>query len=248
MKISANTLRWLTLGALLGMILAVCYLQSAETWSDELKERASREPLKKPVMIAELAQNQAEFVKVFGDPMDATDTTALEKSLNRDYFFIATYTGLLVLLGLWSWSLRRRSVLALVLVILPCVVGLCDVMENAGIFRTMDHLKANTLTDDMIKTTRWWSLAKWALFFLDLLLIGWSLIGAEPWKGSKLPVILRRGTAGLLMVAAVTDFVSLYCPTMLQIGLACGLGALILLLMMLIFFPDTRWKGDGEPH
>lgn len=257
MKCSASLLRWLTLGVLLGTVGIVIVMMRCVTFSAELKGRvdADADGLGSPVLFAELARGRAEFERVFvpavvrlgtaqteGESEESEDVKSLKRSLRLDYFFIAAYTSLLLLLGLRCGDVQRELALRRwLLVLLPPVIGMCDVMENLGILNSLEHLREHTLTDGMIARTRGWSMTKWQLSFVDLLLLGWCFVGAERWGCRDCAVLLRRAGALLLAVGAVTGFGGLALPRLVPAGFGIGLLSMVPILLMLVFCPDAAW-------
>ncbi|WP_395744487.1 hypothetical protein [Prosthecobacter sp.] len=265
MKIQKNLLRWFTLVVLLCVGAIAFKMQSLSHWSVEMERKMAvglPDHLQQPVLFAELARSKADFEAVFAGPAqqksegaEKSDVELLAESVSYDWYFIAFYTALLLLLGLRGWQRQPRPCYALALLVLPLVICLCDVMENLGILQALKALDGPALTDGMVSATRRWSMTKWQLFFLDLLLIAQSLVGTGVKKSRPFPLVLRRATALLLALGALVGLLGVLWPQVIASGFCIGMLAMLPLLLLIVF-PDQVWGGpqaadpadDGGGH
>jgi hypothetical protein len=193
----------------------------------------------------ELAGTPENLAAIFGgterSAVDASepDRQLVNKGLFRDYFLIAGYTSLMLLLGLRTWqpASQSRSLTRLVLVVLPLLVALSDVLENIGAQTALCHYPE--MSPGILQFTARASWAKWILGFLQMIILGRSMLGLEH-KPSTGPFL--RELAGLILLSAgVVGLFGFFFPSIIPNTFLFGLFAIAPVGLML-FFPDQSWK------
>jgi hypothetical protein len=226
---------------------------AAALWTRAVEEQYSRPQLRRAqvgfpgrVMHASvamgLATNPAEFRAIFDDPNgqdSADDRKAAHDGLRRDYALITGYTLLLTLLGCRTWlpgsTCPRR--LRHALVVLPLLVGVCDLAENLG----AEHALATylSLSPGTVQWTAVASRAKWLLTFLDLALLGWAMLGLK--RHPVIGAFLREFAGLILLTAGMVGLLACGFPSMIPSAFHFGCMALLPIGLML-FFRDHLWN------
>jgi hypothetical protein len=244
-----NHLRALTSVVLpLTLIAAVWTGWDQKDFSPALKRRAQLGLPGRFVSVTiavELAGSPENLQAIFGGSKDSDlaasrqDRQIVNDGLFRDYFLIAGYTSLMLLLGLRTWQpgSPHRSRMRLLLIVLPLLVALSDVSENIGAqtaLRQYPDVSAGTLHFTAVA-----SWAKWILGFLQMIILGYSLLGLER-KPSTGPFL--RELAGLILLSAgVVGLFGIFFPSIIPNTFLFGLFAIVPIGLML-FFPDQSWK------
>lgn len=199
----------------------------------------------------ELACSPSEFQSVFdgggdssqwasrsSDDKSKSDRFWVTQGLWRDFGLIFSYTILMMLLGLRTWKINFPcgQALRILVVIVPVIVGLCDVAENVGALITLKHYPQ--ISSAVPFWTAIASHAKWLFAFLGMILLGWSLVnvGDDP----KIGVFLRETAALILLLAGFFGLVATFFPSMIPMTFICGMFAVVPLGFMLVF-PDSWW-------
>lgn len=217
-------------------------------FSDAMKRRAQLGlpgPFVHVTIAVELARSPEDLQKIFGGsaPSEVAasqpDRQVVIEGLSRDYFLIAGYTLLMLVLGLRTWQpgSPHRTLTRLLLVVLPLLLAICDVSENIGTQTTLRHYPQ--ISPGVLHFTLAASWAKWMLGFLQMIILGWSMLGLAR-RPSTGPFL--RELAGLILVSA--GFVGLFgfiFPSIIPNSFLFGLFAIVPIGLMLIF-RDQWWN------
>jgi hypothetical protein len=197
------------------------------------------------VIAVELAGSPEKLQAIFAgnaDPeVDASrsDREIVNKGLFRDYFLIAGYTLLMLVLGLRTWQpgSPSRSGTRLLLILLPLLVAICDVSENIGAQTALRQYPE--VSPGVLRFTATASWAKWILGFLQMIVLGRSMLGLarKPSAGAFL-----REFAGLILLSAgIVGLSGIMFPSIIPNTFLFGLFAVVPIGFML-FFPDQSWS------
>ncbi len=193
----------------------------------------------------ELARSPEDLQTIFGGstPSEVNasqpDRQVVIKGLSRDYYLIAGYTLLMLLLGLRTWQpgSPHRTLTRLLLVILPLLLAVCDVSENIGAQTTLSHYPQ--ISADVMRFTLAASWTKWILGFLQMIILGWSMLGLAR-RPSTGPFL--RELAGLILLSAgVVGLFGIIFPSIIPNTFLFGLFAIVPIGLML-FFRDQWWS------
>jgi hypothetical protein len=217
-------------------------------FSDAMKRRAQLGLPRRFVSVTiavELAGSPKNLQDIFGGSGESevaaslADRQLVNKGLFRDYFLIAGYTLLMLVLGLRTWqpgSAHHRST-RLLLIVLPLIVAVCDVSENIGAQITLRHYPE--MSPGVLQFTAAASWAKWILGFLQMIILGRSMLGG-PRQPSTGPFL--RELAGLILFSAgIVGLFGIIFPSIIPNTFLFGLFAIVPIGFML-FFPDQLWK------
>jgi|GEM_PF-4520147 len=219
------------------------WVGAAGQWSDYYLKQTSLgadDGLQSPVGAIELARHAETVKKLLSNPPDPTaDRKALGTLLERDNFFAVGYALLFLLLGLRA---RRPGAKPweLGLLILPAVLGLCDLMENQSTQKILHDFEQ--MTQGMVNTQRMWSLCKWETAFLLMVLLGAALLGQIRVEEEKPVTVFFQGCTALVLVGAgLVGGLCLFWPTFAETGFSVSLAAFPFLLGWLLY-PDRFWQ------
>ena len=219
------------------------WVGAAGQWSDYYLKQTSLgadDGLQNPVNCIELARRAETVKKLLSNPVDPTvDRLALSQLLARDNFFAVSYALLFLLLGLrsrrpgakpWEW----------LLLVLPAVLGLCDLMENHTSQKILHDF--GQMTQGMVDTQRAWSLCKWEAAFVLMVVLGIALLAQIRVEEEKpVTVFFQGGTALVLVAAGAVGALCLFWPTFAEAGFSVSLAGFPLLLGWLLY-PDRLWQ------
>jgi hypothetical protein len=157
------------------------------------------------VLAAEFASMPDEIISVFG--VDRRYAKPLQMQQYLDFIFIACYVALFVIIGLAlkNYDLPGARWAAWIVIACAVAAGLFDIGENITILRTIANAGATT------SPVRWFSVPKWALVFLVMLLESpvfffWPRLNLW-WRLAGIAVgglFLFTGASGLLFSALVS--------------------------------------------
>jgi hypothetical protein len=197
------------------------------------------------VIAVELAGSPENLQAIFGGSADSevaasrSDRQVVSKGLSRDYFLIAGYTLLMLVLGLRTWQPGSPTGTAkrILLIVLPLLVAICDVSENIGAQNALRHYPE--MSPGVLHFTAIASWAKWILGFVQMIILGHSMLGLarQPNTGAFL-----RELAGLILLSAgVVGLFSIKFPSIIPNTFLFGFFAVVPLGFML-FFRDQSWN------
>ena len=209
--------------------------------------QSSKTGLHKRVLAMELVRNGEEVEEIVG-PKGHPNRETMRARVQRDFFFIASYSLLFAALG-WlmarggsSWAIPVGVAIAL------CAAGAAvfDVIENLRILQLLDAQPSDT-TLALLAGPRGPSLIKWALIFVTTALISPICflrreLFALPWGPRGLSDVFGAIIALAYMLSAVIGLIGLKWNPLIE--KANGLMALALLLTVLLllitFFAPAR--------
>lgn len=255
----SNCLRWSTFLALLAAVAALAWTYEPVTQLSEVMKRRSRlglaQNLRNPGLAVQLAGDSRTLAELFAASDEAQraaldgDRRQLMLSIKRDFLFIPAYVAFWIVLGLRSRhpAARQGRTVRLLLVVLPLGAGIFDVLENRASLAALASLPGVAREGILWATV--WSLLKWAMVFLNLILLGHLLIrqNAPPavTTGDPPPYLVGsffRELTGLVFLAAgLLGIVGLFVHSYIaSAGVVTGVG--FLLTGVLFFYPDTLWQ------
>ena len=135
-----------------------------------------------PVLALELAQTGAEIEKIKQDSSTSkcgtvTASEFLFDQIKRDWALIVIYVLFFSVLALVLWRSTSSGFKLTSGIAVGCAfaAGILDVFENRGMIAALK----TTANDSLANSIRYPSLAKWALFYLTCLLIGFFFLWAK---------------------------------------------------------------------
>jgi hypothetical protein len=204
--------------------------------------------LHSPVLAMELVRYDGEDLSKIlgsaGDPGD--DRPQMIRQIQLDWLFIVFYTILFVFLGVLLYQRgNRRLGIVVGLLIIPAAVF--DILENLAILGLLSNsgdLAISAIYLDMAShgaAPRVWSLAKWAIIFLLLIL------AIRIYLDKNAPIFRRSIgfiTGGFALIAAILGFCGIFAHTDALIEMAAKFMAFSL-VGGFVFFATHSWLSDG---
>lgn len=236
-------MNWLSLETQLRLTSGlIIFVAGYTVWMGQLEICGLPGNYTNPVLALELVKDGADIdeinrAKKEVDSKTVTANAFISEQLRKDYGFIVLYVLLFSVVGLLLMRLTSAPWKGIALSGIICAVvgGSLDFVENSGMRKALAFTNGGA-KDDLAMMIRYPSLAKWALVFLCLLLIGISFLWGQTRVGvcaCGCGVLLSlSGVIGLLGVIA-----NLYKPQFnpLLPG-AVGLQALGFIWMAVVFF------------
>lgn len=162
----------------------------------------------------QLIRNTTEVDAILGDA-PSPDREAIRIKQYIDFGFIACYAALFITLGRMFGTALAKTAAGL-----GCLAAVFDVLENIGILRIVD-VPTQQVTQAMIDSVRFPSLAKWTLSWITLAMFSilfWRCEGR-----------LRKSIAILFGLAAAIGFYGLLDNPAIEIAsIPLGLGLVVL--------------------
>jgi hypothetical protein len=167
-----------------------------------------------PGIAMQLIRNTTEVDAILGDA-PSPDREAIRIKQYIDFGFIACYAALFITLGRMFGTALAKTAAGL-----GCLAAVFDVLENIGILRIVD-VPTQQVTQAMIDSVRFPSLAKWTLSWITLAMFSilfWRCEGR-----------LRKSIAILFGLAAAIGFYGLLDNPAIEIAsIPLGLGLVVL--------------------
>jgi hypothetical protein len=131
--------------------------------------------------LLQLSPDSASAAEVRNAVRDASSLDAARSSVRRDYFFIPSYVGLLVFLGVLVVRLAelvdRRWIIRVMFAVIPLqlVAGALDGAENVGLM-TMLYLGGDHIPSAVARWTFRFAVGKWVLVIAGVIVTGGLLV------------------------------------------------------------------------
>jgi hypothetical protein len=204
--------------------------------------------LHSPVLAMQLTRSDGEDVaKILGpagDPGD--DRPQMIRQIELDWLFIGFYTTLFTFVGVLLYRRGNRR-LGLIIGLLAVPAAVLDVLENLAVRGLLgssgDLAMPATFLEIAARDSapRVWSLAKWAIIFLLLIL-------TTPIYLDKNVPVFRRSigfiTGGFALIAAILGFCGIFSHT--DALIETGVKFMVFSLFGgFVFFATHSWLADG---